>query len=68
MPPCLQAGKNDRMKEIGCCFGRQGEELAVQGDTHALLALAHAELTCQFHLVAQTMLTHQILQGADNLA
>ena len=64
----VRAGETFRLKEALGRVGREGLERPVQSDAHALLALAHAELAGQLHLVTCVVLAHQALERLHNLA
>ena len=55
-------------KEFIHVFRRDGEELAVHGDTDALLAIAQAEGAAELDLIFEFVFRNQLLQRAHNLA
>ena len=64
----LQPGKNVLFKESAGIGRREGEGFAVDGDAHAVLAVAHAELAGQLDFIIQLIFLHQTLQFFNDLA
>ena len=70
-PPTLKIlglGQNFLLKKLAHRFGRHRKNRVIDGNANALLAFAHTKTAAKLDLVAQIVLSHEILKLIDDLA